>query len=44
MDFSLKEIADIIKLTKQEQKQILKNQRKHPIIKKTKTRNNHGCS
>lgn len=34
MDFSLKEIADIIKLTKQEQKQILKNQRQTLLSRK----------
>lgn len=34
MDFSLKEIANIIKLTKQEQKQIVKQQRQALLMKK----------
>ncbi|RRJ63192.1 MerR family transcriptional regulator [Paenibacillus oralis] len=34
LDFSLKEIADILKLTKQEQKQILKKQRQTLLSKK----------
>lgn len=34
MDFPLKEIADIIKLTKQEQKEVVKQQRKALVMKK----------
>ncbi|TNJ54732.1 MerR family transcriptional regulator [Paenibacillus hemerocallicola] len=39
MDFSLKEIADILKLTRQEQKQILKKQRQTLLLRKQRLEN-----
>ncbi|KWX72633.1 MerR family transcriptional regulator [Paenibacillus riograndensis] len=39
MDFSLKEIADILKLTREEQKQILKKQRQALLLRKQRLEN-----
>ncbi|OZB92226.1 MerR family transcriptional regulator [Paenibacillus sp. XY044] len=39
LDFSLKEIADIVKLTRQEQKQILKKQRQTLLLRKQRLEN-----
>ncbi|WP_274654596.1 MerR family transcriptional regulator [Paenibacillus humicola] len=39
LDFSLNEIADILKLTKQEQKQILKKQRQTLLLRKQRLEN-----